>query len=120
MSVTKTDLGVVPSNDTEGVLQDVHWYFGTIGGMFQGYTLGNLMAAQLYQTAILQDPEIPFEIERGKFKRLYQWLQQNIYNSGRQYTPNELIEQVTGYPLQIEPLIQYIQQKYSYLYQVEL
>jgi carboxypeptidase Taq len=116
----KTDLGVVPSNDTEGVLQDVHWYFGTIGGMFQGYTLGNLMAAQLYQTAILQDPEIPFEIERGKFKRLYQWLQQNIYNSGRQYTPNELIEQVTGYPLQIEPLIQYIQQKYSYLYQVEL
>jgi carboxypeptidase Taq len=116
----KTDLGVVPQTDTEGVLQDVHWYFGTIGGMFQGYTLGNLMAAQFYQTAILQDPEIPFEIERGKFQRLYQWLQENIYYSGRQYTPNELIEQVTGEPLQVEALIQYIRQKYGYLYQIEL
>jgi carboxypeptidase Taq len=78
------------------------------------------MAAQFYQTAILQDPEIPFEIERGKFQRLYQWLQDNIYYSGRQYTPNELIERVTGQPLQMEPLIQYIQQKYGYLYQIEL
>jgi carboxypeptidase Taq len=116
----KTDLGVIPQSDSEGVLQDVHWYFGTIGGMFQGYTLGNLMAAQFYQTAINQDPEIPFEIERGRFQLLYRWLQQNIYNSGRQYTPNELIKQVTGNPLQIEPFIQYIQQKYGYLYQIKL
>ncbi len=116
----KTDLGVFPQSDTEGVLQDVHWYFGTIGGMFQGYTLGNLMAAQFYQTAITQDPEIPFEIERGKFQRLYRWLQQNIYHSGRQYTTHELIQRVTGQTLQVEPLIQYIQQKYGYLYQIEL
>jgi len=27
---------VCPSSDSDGVLQDVHWYGGMIGGMFQG------------------------------------------------------------------------------------
>ena len=48
----KADLGVVPATDSEGAMQDVHWYVGTIGGMFQGYTLGNLMVAQFYETAV--------------------------------------------------------------------
>jgi carboxypeptidase Taq len=29
------DLGVTPSDDRNGALQDVHWYGGTVGGQFQ-------------------------------------------------------------------------------------
>jgi Zn-dependent M32 family carboxypeptidase len=37
----RADLGVTAPDYCDGVLQDVHWYGGAIGGAFQGYTLGN-------------------------------------------------------------------------------
>ncbi|VXD19727.1 Thermostable carboxypeptidase 1 [Planktothrix serta PCC 8927] len=116
----RKDLGVIPTTDVEGVLQDVHWYIGLIGGMFQSYTLGNLIAAQIYDTVVHFDPEIPFEIERGSVKRLLEWLQQNIYQHGRKFTTQELIEQVTGSSLTIDPFLHYIRHKYEYLYQCKL
>lgn len=116
----RQDLNLVPPTDSEGVLQDVHWYAGTIGGMFQGYTLGNLIAAQIYETAINLDPEIPFEIERGSFKRLLDWLTENIYQHGRKYPTQELIEKATNSPIKIEPFLHYLQTKYEYLYNCNL
>jgi carboxypeptidase Taq len=97
-------------------MQDVHWYVGTIGGMFQGYTLGNLMSAQFYETAVKINPEIPVEIERGNFTLLHQWLKQNIYQHGRKYTAVELIDRVTGSPLTIDPFVRYIRHKYGEFY----
>ena len=112
----QTDLGVVPANDSEGAMQDVHWYVGTIGGMFQGYTLGNLMGAQFYETAVKINPEIPVQIERGNFTVLHEWLKQNIYQHGRKYTAVELIDRVTGSPLTIDPFVRYIRHKYGEFY----
>lgn len=112
----RSDLGIVPPNDSHGVLQDVHWYGGMIGGMFQGYTLGNLMSAQFFQAATAQLPHIPAEITAGKFNTLHDWLQQNIYQHGRKYTAAEIVERVTGKPLSIEPFISYIQHKFGKLY----
>lgn len=111
-------LGIVPRNDSEGVMQDVHWYSGTIGGMFQGYTLGNLISAQLYETALKTHPEIPVDIERGNFQSLHHWLQENIYCHGRKYTATELLENVTGTPLSIEPFMTYIRSKFGELYKL--
>ncbi|MFY7804051.1 MAG: carboxypeptidase M32 [Limnoraphis robusta] len=113
------DLGIIPPNDTNGVLQDVHWYVGLIGGMFHGYTLGNLISAQFYEAAIVYDPEIPVEIERGNFQRLQDWLKLNIYQHGRKYTAQELIERVTGNGLSIDPFMNYIRNKYGYLYNLK-
>jgi carboxypeptidase Taq len=112
----RTDLGIVPTSDSEGVMQDVHWYTDIIGGMFQGYTLGNLMSAQFYAAAIKAHPEIPTQIQQGHFTTLHNWLKTNIYQHGCKYTAAELMEQVTGSPLSIDPFIRYIQQKYSALY----
>jgi len=116
----RQDLGIVPTTDIEGVLQDVHWYIELIGGMFQSYTLGNLIAAQIYEKVVHDDPEIPFEIERGSAKGLLNWLKQNIYQHGRKFTAQELIERVTGSPLTIDPFLNYIRHKYEYLYQCKL
>ena len=43
-------LGIAPANDAEGCLQDGHWAAGLIG-YFPTYTLGNVIAAQLYAWA---------------------------------------------------------------------
>lgn len=114
------DLGITPSNDIEGVLQDVHWYCGTIGGMFQGYTLGNLISAQIFQAAVKLDPEIPVDIEQGDFSGLHRCLQENIYQYGRKFTATELIKEVTGKDLSIEPFVLYMREKYSQIYGIKL
>lgn len=110
------DLGVTPQHDLDGVLQDVHWYADRIGGQFQGYALGNLIAAQLYETALRTHPEIPVDLERGRFSTLHQWLQSNIYRHGRKFSATELLERVTGRSLQVEPFIDLLRAKYGQLY----
>ena len=112
----KTDFGIVPPDDRDGVLQDVHWYNGTIGGSFQGYTLGNVLGAQFFETALGTHPEITNGIEVGAFGTLHKWLKENVYQYGSKYTALELTERVTGRPLHIEPYIRYLRSKYGELY----
>ncbi len=114
----ETDLGVAAPDDRDGVLQDVHWYFGQIGGAFQGYTLGNILSAQFYSAALKAHPEIPAEISQGKFATLHGWLRENIYQYGSKFTAPELIERVTGGPLNIDPYITYLKTKYGTLYKL--
>jgi len=114
----RSDLGIVPPDDRDGVLQDVHWYGGMIGGAFQGYTLGNILSAQFYKAALVAHPEIPDQISRGEFGILHGWLGDAIYRYGRKYTAPELVERVTGEPLHIAPYIAYLHTKYNKLYGV--
>jgi len=114
----EADLGLVPPDDQSGVLQDVHWYSGIIGGVFQGYTLGNIMSAQFFEAALQAHAAITSEIQEGKFDTLHSWLKQNIYQHGRKYTPSELVGRVTGGPLSIAPYIRYLRSKYGELYEL--
>ncbi len=112
----ETDLGMTAPDDRDGVLQDVHWYSGWIGGVFQGYTLGNILSGLYYGAALQAHPSIPAEIAQGKFDTLHGWLRQNIYQHGAKYTAAELTERVTGGPLRIEPYVSYLKTKYGELY----
>ncbi len=114
----EADMGLRAPDDRDGVLQDVHWFGGAVGGAFQGYTLGNVMSAAFYDRALAAHPDIPAEIARGQFGSLLGWLQQNIYSHGSKFTAPELIERVTGGPLDIQPYIAYLRQKYSALYRL--
>ncbi|MCX7681859.1 MAG: carboxypeptidase M32 [Anaerolineae bacterium] len=110
------DLGITPASDKDGVLQDVHWYGGMIGGMFHGYALGNILSAQFFDAALRAHPEIIEEMESGHFATLLGWLRENIYRHGRKYTTSELVERITGEGLNIEPYIRYLRKKYGELY----
>ncbi|NWG18579.1 MAG: carboxypeptidase M32 [Chloroflexi bacterium] len=112
----QADLGITAPDDRDGVLQDVHWYGGLIGGAFQGYTLGNIISGLFYEAALKAHPEIPGEIAQGRFDTLHGWLKTNIYQYGSKFTANELIERVTGGPLRIEPYMAYLRGKYGDLY----
>jgi carboxypeptidase Taq len=112
------DMGMHAPDDRDGVLQDVHWFGGSVGGAFQGYTLGNIIGAMFFSQALMAHPEIPAEIVLGKFDTLHQWLIDHVYQHGRKFTANELIEQVTRGSLTIEPYIGYLKSKYGELYQL--
>jgi carboxypeptidase Taq len=111
----QADLGVRAPDDRDGVLQDVHWYSGLIGGAFQGYTLGNILAAQFYAKARSERPEIADEIKGGAFGTLHGWLRENIYQHGSKYTAPELIARTVG-KLDITPYVAYLREKYGTLY----
>jgi carboxypeptidase Taq len=112
----KSDFGVTAPDDRDGVLQDVHWYGGLIGGAFQGYTIGNVLSGLFYAKALEAYPSIPSEIGQGKFDTLHNWLTTNIYQHGSKYLPDELVKRVTGGELRIEPYINYLRTKYSRIY----
>jgi carboxypeptidase Taq len=100
-------------------LQDVHWYAGPIGGGFQGYTIGNILSAQFYDAAVKAQPEIPREIAAGRFDTLHQWLRVEVYQHGRKFTPNELVERATGSEMNIGPYLSYLRAKYGDLYRLQ-
>ena len=112
----RQDLGIVPPDDKDGVLQDIHWYYGKIGGAFQGYTIGNILSAQFYDAALRAHPEIPDEISQGNFETLRNWLIKNIYHHGRVYAPEQIVEHATGSSLSVEPFINYLKGKFGQLY----
>ncbi len=108
-------LGVVPQNDSDGCLQDVHWT-RPMFGYFPTYALGNLYSAQFYEAAVEQVPEIEVEMAEGKTDALLAWLGENIHQHGRKYTPRELVQRVTGHSLQHEPFMRYVTAKFSDIY----
>ena len=112
----QSDLGLQAPDNRDGVLQDVHWYGGFIGGAFQGYTLGNIMSAAFFDQAVQARPTILSDMRQGDFAALHGWLKENIYQHGSKFTANELIEQVTGAPLAIAPYIRYLRTKFGDLY----
>jgi carboxypeptidase Taq len=111
-------LGVVPPDDRDGCLQDVHWYSGRIGGGFQSYTIGNILGAQFYAAAIKAHPEIPRDMEEGKFGSLHAWLRDQIYRHGRKYRPDALVERVTGAAMSMQPYLEYLRAKYGRIYRL--
>ncbi len=110
-------LGIVPTTDTEGVLQDVHWSLGAFG-YFPTYTLGNLYAVQFYDQARMEIPHLEDEIAAGQLSVLRRWLEQKIHRWGRMFTPERLSQRVTGRSVSPEPFLRYVERKYGELYQL--
>jgi carboxypeptidase Taq len=103
-------LGLDVPDDAHGVLQDVHWGAGLIG-YFPTYTLGNLMAAQLWETLRGDLPELDAQLERGEFAPLRGWLRDNVHAHGRKLPPRELLSRVTGQELAVAPFLDYLRAK---------
>jgi carboxypeptidase Taq len=110
-------LGLTPSTDKEGILQDVHWSIGAMG-YFPTYSLGNIISVQIWQAALSAMPSIPADIAEGRFGALLGWLREHIHRHGRKFTPRELIQRATGSPLSTAPYIQYLQTKFGEVYSV--
>jgi carboxypeptidase Taq len=114
----QADLGIAPSDDRDGCLQDAHWYSSYIGGQFQSYTIGNILSAQFYAAALKAHPEIPHEIASGEFGTLDTWLRDNLYRHGSKFAPNDLVKRATGAAMDMRPYLDYLHEKYRALYRL--
>jgi len=114
----QSDLGIAPSDDRDGCLQDAHWYSSYVGGQFQSYTIGNILSAQFFAAALQAHPDIPHEIASGEFGTLLTWLRENLYQHGSKFAPNDLVERATGTVMHTKPYLDYLHQKYGALYRL--
>jgi len=105
-----TLIGVVPSSDCEGVLQDVHWALGSFG-YFPSYTLGSIYSAQLMET-YSRDHDLGREIERGEFQPLLEWLRTHVHRIGDRLDTEQIVANATGGSvLDTEPFFRHLQSK---------
>ena len=111
----REDLGVEPPDDAQGVLQDVHWADGLFG-YFATYTLGNVIAAQLWRSFEAAHPNCRDELGTGSFASLLAWLRAQVHDHGRKYLPAELVKRVTGSPINPAVYLEYLETKYRDVY----
>ncbi len=111
----ETYLGIVPPDDAQGVLQDIHWSGGMLG-YFPTYSLGNLVSVQFFDRIKADIPSLADQIAAGNFDELRNWLGENVHRHGRKYTPAELVKRVTGSDLTAANYIAYIKAKFSDIY----
>ena len=110
----KEYLGLDVPNNRLGVLQDVHWSSGQIG-TFCNYTIGNVMAGQLFEVAT-QDAAVAEGMASADYVPLRKWMTEHVHRHGRRYSRNELLERATGRALDPAPYIAHLTAKYSEIY----
>ena len=108
-------LGIIPPNDAQGVLQDIHWSMGSIG-YFPTYFLGNLYGAQIYQDAFKKIPQLPEDYRKGEFFNLLNYLKENVHQHGMVYRADDLIKRITGEPLNSDYFMKYLEKKFYPIY----
>lgn len=111
----KQYLGLDVPNDAMGCLQDIHWSHGSMG-YFPTYALGNLYAAQLFETIDEAVPNLWAHVEAGNFSPLLSWLRQHVHQVGRRKTAPEIVEAATGRKPDSAAFLRYLETKYGALY----
>jgi carboxypeptidase Taq len=102
--------GISPPDDAHGCLQDIHWSMGGLG-YFATYTLGNLNAAQLYQTACKQT-NIRKAVDQADYVPLLSWLREKVHVHGSVMLPGELIAQATGKPTDARHYLKHLKDRF--------
>ena len=111
----KEYLGIVPADDRQGVLQDVHWSAGLFG-YFPTYNLGALYSSQIFETAKKTIPDLLQNIAKGNFLELKKWLNTEVHEKGSLWETTQLIQEITGEEINPKIHMQYLKDKYSTLY----
>lgn len=107
----KKSLGVVPDRVGNGCMQDIHWPSGIIG-YFPTYTIGAMIAAQLFDTLKQQMPSWGDDVRKGDFSNIFKWLRENVHDKASLYSTPELITQATGRPLDVEVFKNHLRTRY--------
>jgi carboxypeptidase Taq len=108
-------LGLKVPSDALGVLQDPHWSDGSFG-YFPTYSLGNVIAGQLWQAVRAAIPDLDDQIAHGELSPLRDWLREHVHRHGRKFTSDELLERITGRPIEVAPYVDYLHRKFGSIY----
>jgi len=103
-------LGLEVPDDAHGVLQDVHWAAGAFG-YFPTYSLGNVIAGQLWEAAGTDIPDLESRIGTGDLAALGEWLRDRVHRHGRRLPPAEILERAGCGALSVEPLLDHLRER---------
>jgi carboxypeptidase Taq len=107
----RRDLGREVPSDAMGCLQDIHWSSGMIGS-FCTYTIGNVMAAQLFEAA-KRDPQVSEGLASGRYGPLHDWLREAVWRHGRRFSREEILARATGRGLDPAPYLAHLSARYG-------
>jgi carboxypeptidase Taq len=107
----KETLGLDVPSDREGCLQDAHWAAGLVGS-FCTYTVGNIMAAQLFDAARSKAPQVSAALDEGDVGPLSAWLKDAVWRHGRRYRRDEILTLATGRALDPAPYLRHLKDRY--------
>ncbi len=113
----KEYLDIDVPDDRRGCLQDIHWSLASMG-YFPTYTLGNVYAAQFFEKALADMPDLYEQFEAGEFASLKNWLTTNIHSQGMRYHAADLCKVVTGLEPSADALMRHLEGKLRPLYGV--
>ena len=108
-------LGVCPSSDRDGALQDVHWTSGF--GYFPTYAIGNFYNA-MYYNRLKEEVDVNAVIREGNFAPLNSWMIGHVFNKADKLSPKEWIKDITGREFTPADFLDYLETKYSELYEL--
>ncbi len=109
-------LGIQPTKDSEGILQDVHWTSGF--GYFSTYALGNMYNAMYYKR-MKNELDIDQLILDGRFDVINMWMKENVYKKANRLAPSDWIKDITGREFTSDDFIDYLEKKYSIIYNIK-
>lgn len=115
----KEYLDIVPANDAEGILQDMHWSDASFG-YFPSYLLGSIYDGMYLEELEKELGSVDELLAAGEIGEITKWLNQKIHWYGSTRTPKEVIANVCGKEVSAEPLIRYFKEKYSKLYDLNV
>lgn len=107
-------LGLKAADDSQGVLQDMHWSGGNFG-YFPTYALGSAYGAQIF-SAMEQDLPVQQLIATDNISEIVKWLTDKLFCFGGVKTSAELLRDITGHGFDPSYYTQYLDNKFSSLY----
>jgi carboxypeptidase Taq len=98
-------------NDRDGCMQDVHWPSGAFG-YFPSYTLGALIAAQLFESAARSLGGLDDRLAAGDFEPLNAFLRTHVWERASVLETQELVERASGQKLGTDAFKRHVLRRY--------
>lgn len=108
----KEYLGVDVINDSDGLMQDMHWSEGAFG-YFPSYLIGNIYDGMYIDAIEKNMGNIDEILSSGNIKSITKYLNDNIHVHGSSYNGKEVIERLCDKEISVKPLIKYFKNKYE-------
>lgn len=105
-------LGVKVTNDSEGIMQDMHWSDASFG-YFPSYLLGSIFDGMLLEKINNELGDVNTILKEGRIKEITKFLNENIHKYGGSYNIFEVAKRVCGTDMNVGPLVRYFKEKYE-------
>ena len=99
-------------NDSEGILQDMHWSDASFG-YFPDYLLGSIFDGMLLEKINEDLGDVDIILKEGRIGEITDYLNKNIHRYAGSYNIFETCKRVCKKEMNIKPLVNYFKNKYE-------